>query len=471
MEYRIVRTEQSQDAIEHGLFGNKGGAKLGSTWDNHKYIARQKVADGWRYFYSQAELRAAQAKQAGKRVVGDAKGVAGRVSGAARNGVASIRRNAGEARTRLARSTEDLRTRAYEAVGDLKVDAKKAKKNATRKIDDFKNEAYSKYNTAKTNLDTAWMKTKKSIEDFDAKEAAKKAGEAIGSTAKKAGETAKKAGEAIGSTAKKAGEAVVDTAKKAGQAAKDFVDYADDVDKRYKNARDTVDTENLREDMKSFERDNATNALDAKKAIEAENAAEAARRIKRNAEKDAEEAEKESDSLKYKASNALRNSLASAGKVIESGKSAASKLLNKAGDVAESAVSKGKSWISERMSPVTSKIDAAKAERTQKQLMSNTISAVDKAESLGRRTDELSDKAEQALQQYGRNSIQYKKAYDSLTTAFEDLEKAEAELASYENQIKSAGLWNDYRAARKIPMNDESDRRARKYAVSSTKKK
>lgn len=474
MEYKVVRKEERDD-LEHGLFGNKGGAKLGSTWDNHKYIARQKVGDGWRYFYSQAELRAAQAKQAGKNAasaVGNAaKSVAGKASGAVRSGVASVKRSTADARRKLDKSTADIRTRAYEAVGDLKADAKKFKKNATRTMSDWDSEVVSRYNTAKTNLDTTWMKTKKNISEFDAKEAAKKAGETVGSAVKKAGDTAKSAAATVGSAAKKAGEAAVSTAKKAGEAVKDFRDYADNVDKRYKEARDTVDTENLREDMKRFERDNATESLDAKRAVDAENDAEAARRTKRNAEKAAEEAEKESNSFKYKASNAIRSSIESAGKFVDSGKAAASKLLGKAGDAAGSAASKGKAWLSERMSPVTSKIDAAKTERNKKKLMSNALSAVDKAESLGRRTDELSDKAEQALQQYGRNSIQYKKAYDNLTNAFEDLEKAEADLSSYESQIKSTGLWNDYRAARKIPMNDESDRRARKYAVSNTKKK
>lgn len=82
-EYKVRRVDPpGRDALEHGLFG-KGGAQKGSTWDNHLYIARQKVGDGWRYFYSQAELRAAQAKQAGQKaasyVGGKAKSVGSRV--------------------------------------------------------------------------------------------------------------------------------------------------------------------------------------------------------------------------------------------------------------------------------------------------------------------------------------------------------------------------------------------------------
>ncbi len=76
MKYRVIRTDES---LEHAfsLFGKKKsssgsgsgqqGAKKGSTWDKHKYIARQKAGDAWRYFYSQAELTAAKAKQTGQK--------------------------------------------------------------------------------------------------------------------------------------------------------------------------------------------------------------------------------------------------------------------------------------------------------------------------------------------------------------------------------------------------------------------
>ena len=81
MQYRVIRTED----LEHGLF-NKAGAKLGSTWDKHKYIAKQKVGDGYRYFYSQAELAAAKAKKAGATI-----------SNVAKSGVASVKRTASTA--------------------------------------------------------------------------------------------------------------------------------------------------------------------------------------------------------------------------------------------------------------------------------------------------------------------------------------------------------------------------------------
>lgn len=89
MEYKIIRTEQSEEPIEHALFGKKGGAQKGSTWDNHKYIARQKMTNGWRYFYSQAELAAAKAKQTGQKA-------ASAVGNAAKKGAANVKRSAAD---------------------------------------------------------------------------------------------------------------------------------------------------------------------------------------------------------------------------------------------------------------------------------------------------------------------------------------------------------------------------------------
>lgn len=117
MEYRVIRNED----LEHGLFGNKGGAKKGSTWDKHKYIAKQKKGDGWRYFYSQAELAATRAKKTGQKVV------------------KNVKRNASDLGRKISRSTENLKTRAYEAVGDAKVGIQKA----TKKFKKFMNSAIS----------------------------------------------------------------------------------------------------------------------------------------------------------------------------------------------------------------------------------------------------------------------------------------------------------------------------------------
>ena len=80
MQYRIQRRN---DDLEHSLF-SKAGAKLGSTWEKHKYIAKQKVGDGYRYFYSQAELAAANAKKVGQKVTNATKDAVSNASYTAR---------------------------------------------------------------------------------------------------------------------------------------------------------------------------------------------------------------------------------------------------------------------------------------------------------------------------------------------------------------------------------------------------
>jgi len=104
MQYRIVKTNSEDQPIEHALFGKKGGAQKGSTWDNHKYIARQKAGDTWRYFYSQAELAAAKAKQAGQKVANQAKA-----------GVAKVKKSVTDTK-RYASDVNNTRNRYKEAI-------------------------------------------------------------------------------------------------------------------------------------------------------------------------------------------------------------------------------------------------------------------------------------------------------------------------------------------------------------------
>lgn len=72
--YAVVR-EGQDDHLEH-LFGF--GRKKGSQKKNHKYVARVQVGNGWKYFYSTAELAAYKAGGAAKgaaRAVGNAVGI------------------------------------------------------------------------------------------------------------------------------------------------------------------------------------------------------------------------------------------------------------------------------------------------------------------------------------------------------------------------------------------------------------
>ena len=68
-EYYAVIREGQDDHLEH-LFGF--GSRKGSQKANHKYVARVQVGNGWKYFYSTAELAA---YKAGKTVGGAAKAV------------------------------------------------------------------------------------------------------------------------------------------------------------------------------------------------------------------------------------------------------------------------------------------------------------------------------------------------------------------------------------------------------------
>lgn len=78
--YAVVRSGQG-DYLEH-IFGF--GSRKGSERKNHKYVARVKEGDSYRYFYSHAEYAAYQAKQAADAVGGAAKTAAGTVGNAAK---------------------------------------------------------------------------------------------------------------------------------------------------------------------------------------------------------------------------------------------------------------------------------------------------------------------------------------------------------------------------------------------------
>ena len=84
--YAVVRSGQG-DYLEH-FFGF--GSKKGSERKNHKYVARVKEGDSYRYFYSHAEYAAYQAKQAAGAVGNAAKGAAGAVGNAAKTAAGAV---------------------------------------------------------------------------------------------------------------------------------------------------------------------------------------------------------------------------------------------------------------------------------------------------------------------------------------------------------------------------------------------
>lgn len=82
MEYRVIRTGQSDDHFEHALFG--GGRQKGAQNKNHKYLARAWWQNKWRYAYTQAEVRMLQnlgkARETAKNVGDKAKAGAAKVT-------------------------------------------------------------------------------------------------------------------------------------------------------------------------------------------------------------------------------------------------------------------------------------------------------------------------------------------------------------------------------------------------------
>lgn len=79
-EYYAVVREGADDHLEH-LFGF--GSRKGFQKANHKYIARVQVGNGWKYFYSTAELAAYKAggaaKSAAKTIGGTADGALSKI--------------------------------------------------------------------------------------------------------------------------------------------------------------------------------------------------------------------------------------------------------------------------------------------------------------------------------------------------------------------------------------------------------
>ena len=174
MEYKIKRVGQDEE-LEHALFGlgkkkssssssssssgsGQQGAKKGSTWSNHLYIARQKAGDKWRYFYSQAELNAAKAK-------GAAKQAAKNVGDTARKGLATVKRTTADVGAKVKKIGKDVGSeidyQAWIAGNRIKDTAKGAVNKAKDIADDARWAVYD----AKEGIKDAAGKVKDAIDN------------------------------------------------------------------------------------------------------------------------------------------------------------------------------------------------------------------------------------------------------------------------------------------------------------------
>lgn len=318
MQYRIRRVGSEKRYIIHG-------AEEGSQWDNHLYIARQKLADGWRYFYSQAELRAAQAKQKGQALASKAKGKV--------NSFVSQHPKIGSTASKMKSQGAAI--------------ASKAKDRAS-------------------NFINGHQKVKSGIA-------------AVSSGAKKAKSLAQQQYTKASELINKAPDAI-------------------------KNGKDTV--QKIMADSKKVY-DDATQRAAAKGQELLESAKHKTEEIKTNAKSAVERASQydikgEIDKAKQSMSENIQNT-------VKQGQS----IFTDYTDTAKQAAKE-----------VMKKIEFA----------NNYRKAAREADRAGKETDILSDRAEEALQEYGVDSEEYKKAYTEMEEAFDRLALAEANLAKYENR-------------------------------------
>ena len=175
MQYRVIRTED----LEHGLF-SKAGAKLGSTWDKHKYIAKQKVGDGYRYFYSQAELAAAKVRNAGQRVktsISDVKNYASKVNrdrSRYKEAISKANSQQGRALSRYGKASvnkESMKAKNASNAASRALDNSSKYTKALNEYNENVNEFKYRASTALNEIDDKISKGKKAINDIISKTA------------------------------------------------------------------------------------------------------------------------------------------------------------------------------------------------------------------------------------------------------------------------------------------------------------
>lgn len=405
MEYRIKRVGQN-DELEHALFGlgkkksssgsssgsGQQGAKKGSTWSNHLYIARQKAGDGWRYFYSQAELQAAKAK-------GAAKSAAKKVGDTAKKGVASVKRSAADLKG-YAADVNNTRNRYKEAINKENRQALNAFQRGINAENEYNFNRASAFAIA-----------------------------------------------AAGSGAAKKHNDEYETYKERRDAAYEKMNNSYDAKDRHYKARNA-----LQNDLNAYNKNVSKVKYGLSVALNA--------------------ADKAIDKGKSAVSKFLGNAKSASSEAINKGKAAVEALAKWRRDVSSSRITlESPAKSTKKSSNITFTSDLPPLSKSEKKYYKDAIKdltddeieltyisakrknstspqekdkfelltaernyrvASREADRLGRLTDTKSDAAEAALKKYGRDSQQYKKAYDEMEAAFVELHEAELELARYE---------------------------------------
>ena len=446
MEYKVKRS----DDLEHGLFGNVG-AKLGSTWEKHKYIAKQKAGDGYRYFYSQAELAAAKAKQTGQKIAKTAKTGTQKVASTAKAGVASVKRTAKKA--------SDVVSGKYINDVDSAIAKKKSVSTAGNKIHGV---AYNQYWDAKNQLETNrdnmdaatirklekqkndaheilnrnWDKAYKNYSDYKDAERARDRDSAY-QVSKKIQDTKEKI-KAVSDKIKKTTDVI--TGK-----------YAKDVDSKY----DRYDEDLHKRWDKDLDQANRKWAAYDKGDEKAyKNADEAGKKSSEVRKQDLDALSslgKEKLTKEYKLSKSISNSLREAELFIDKGKKAASKFLsnakeaggnalNIASDKVKGLANKGKSAVSKFLS-YSSDVDKKAEAYDQASTRAGNQKKYDVAEKLQNKANEAEEE---------KSSFKYKasKAISSTPDALNKGKAAASKLFSSakstaDNVVKEAGKQVD----------------------------
>lgn len=275
MEYRVIRTGQSDDHFEHALFG--GGRQKGAQNKNHKYLARAWWRNKWRYAYTQAEVAALQnlgkARETAKNVGDKAKAGAAKVtktvsdvasgkyardvdSRADRYAESAAQRSAASKRqSASAREQQEMYRTANKVAEYNEEKANKFTNKLTGKSKMYKEAATSDRNAAKTAAaEGSRLMTMSRENSAAARSDAKKAAEAeaekntaaykISKAAGNASRAARNAADRVSDTARDVGNRASDSAKSAASKGKSAVerlfnkasDTARDVGNRVSNA-------------------------------------------------------------------------------------------------------------------------------------------------------------------------------------------------------------------------------------------
>ena len=308
MEYRVIRTGQSDDHFEHALFG--GGRQKGAQNKNHKYLARAWWQNKWRYAYTQAEVAALQNLGKAKQAVKD-------TADKAKAGAAKVTKTVSDvASGKYARDVDSRADRYAESAAQRSAASKRQSSSAESKREQYRSASRSaEENRAQANKlvnrITGQSKTYNKAADAASERAERHAAEgsrlismsrensaAARSDAKKAAEAEAEKNTAAYKISKAAGNA----SRAARDAADRVSDTARDVGNRVSNAaRSAADSvrnssagryvSNAAEARRAErERDEATASGNRQAAIDAENRRENAETQRRNAASDAKNA-------------------------------------------------------------------------------------------------------------------------------------------------------------------------------------